>query len=325
VSHPELPRSAIPEPGAYAAAASWIRGMRERQLQRRPGEGLREHKKRMTRQQISDTATWMFAERGYNAVRISDVADAVGVSEKTVYNYFPTKESLVFDREEDVTAEILAALRARGTGISPVQAVVAWMQSDDQRYGVVPPEAVWMLRAFDDLITSTPELVAAQRAMTSRIIAAVAEALAEELELDPRDPEPQIVAHALMGLWELRESSMSRHIDDGLTGPALQAAVHADLARAARVLETGLWALHLVAQGRQVADAARAMNDARRQIAGAVREARDAWRAFRTAPMEQEHAAREAQREAQREERAERQAERRALQQKRRDPRRRNR
>jgi AcrR family transcriptional regulator len=314
VSFPELPRSAIPEPGEYEAAAAWIRGIRDQQVQRRPGEGLREHKKRLTRQQISDTATWMFAQHGFHAVRISDIAEAVGVSEKTVYNYFPTKESLVFDREEDVTAEILDALRSRDAGTSPVQAVVTWMRGDVQRYGPVPAEAAWMLRAFDELVSSTPELVAAQRAMTSRIIAAVAQALGEELELDPRDPEPQIVAHALMGLWELRESSMSRHIEEGLSGPDLQRAVHEDIARAARVLETGLWALHLVAQGRQVADAARAMNDARRQIAGAVREARAAWRSLRSAQTEKERA----ERAAQREERAERQAERRARQARRR-------
>ena len=135
--------------------------MREIQLTRRPGEGLREHKKRMTRQQISDTATWMFAQRGYDHVRIADVAETVGVSEKTVYNYFPTKESLVFDREEEITADIIGALRDRGPTTSPVQALVTYMHDEGLRYGDVPPEAIWMLSAFDDLVTSTPELVAA--------------------------------------------------------------------------------------------------------------------------------------------------------------------
>ena len=115
----------------------------------------------MTRQQISDTATWMFAERGYDHVRVADVAAAVGVSEKTVYNYFPTKESLVFDREEEITADLVGALRDRGPATSPVQAIVTYMARRGHRYGDVPPEAIWMLRAFDELVTSTPELVAA--------------------------------------------------------------------------------------------------------------------------------------------------------------------
>ena len=60
--------------------------------------GLRERKKRQMRQQLSDTATEMFMERGFDAVRVSEIAAACGVSEKTVFNYFPTKESLLLDR-----------------------------------------------------------------------------------------------------------------------------------------------------------------------------------------------------------------------------------
>ena len=61
-------------------------------------EGLRERKKRLMRQHLSDTATRMFLERGFDAVRVSEIAEACGVSEKTVFNYFPAKESLILDR-----------------------------------------------------------------------------------------------------------------------------------------------------------------------------------------------------------------------------------
>src|SRR4051794_23757115 len=61
-------------------------------------EGLRERKKRQTRQLLSDTATELFLSHGFDAVRVSEIARRCGVSEKTVFNYFPTKESLVIDR-----------------------------------------------------------------------------------------------------------------------------------------------------------------------------------------------------------------------------------
>jgi len=61
-------------------------------------EGLRQRKKRLMRRQLSDAAAAMFMERGFDAVRVSEVAEACGVSEKTVFNYFPTKEALVLDR-----------------------------------------------------------------------------------------------------------------------------------------------------------------------------------------------------------------------------------
>ncbi len=71
--------------------------------------GLRERKKRLMRQQLSDTATRMFMERGFDGVRVTEIAEACGVSEKTVFNYFPTKESLILDRLE--ISEGLAEVR----------------------------------------------------------------------------------------------------------------------------------------------------------------------------------------------------------------------
>ena len=56
------------------------------------------------RQQLSDTATQMFLERGFDDVRVTEIAEACGVSEKTVFNYFPTKESLILDRLEATMA-----------------------------------------------------------------------------------------------------------------------------------------------------------------------------------------------------------------------------
>ena len=64
------------------------------------GTGLRERKKARNRRHIADTAARLFAERGYEHVTVTDVARAAEVAEQTVYNYFPAKENLVTDREE---------------------------------------------------------------------------------------------------------------------------------------------------------------------------------------------------------------------------------
>src|SRR5258707_765501 len=77
-------------------------------------EGLRERKKRLMRQQLSDTATQMFMERGFDAVRVTEIAEACGVSEKTVFNYFPTKESLILDRLESTMASLKTGLTQPG-------------------------------------------------------------------------------------------------------------------------------------------------------------------------------------------------------------------
>ena len=75
--------------------------------------GLRERKKQQTRQLIADTARELFAERGFEAVTVSDIARAADVSAQTVFNYFPTKEDLFYSRLEAFESELVAAVRDR--------------------------------------------------------------------------------------------------------------------------------------------------------------------------------------------------------------------
>src|ERR1700679_2670659 len=87
-----------------------------------PSAGLRERKKRIMRQQLSDTATRLFMEYGFDAVRVADVAEECGVSEATVFNYFQTKEALVLDRLETTMASLPGALDS--PGLTPIGAAL---------------------------------------------------------------------------------------------------------------------------------------------------------------------------------------------------------
>jgi AcrR family transcriptional regulator len=78
-----------------------------------PPEGLRERKKRAAREGIAATARRLFAERGFDAVTVAEVAAAAQVSEKTVFNYFPTKEDLAFAGREQGIAQFVAAIAGR--------------------------------------------------------------------------------------------------------------------------------------------------------------------------------------------------------------------
>src|SRR5689334_6361881 len=85
--------------------------------------GLRESKKLRTRREIADRAMQLFAQRGFDRVTVAEVAGAAGVSEKTVYNYFPSKEDLFFDEVPAREAGLVDAIRSRSEGESILAAL----------------------------------------------------------------------------------------------------------------------------------------------------------------------------------------------------------
>ncbi|WP_328610041.1 TetR/AcrR family transcriptional regulator [Amycolatopsis sp. NBC_00345] len=85
--------------------------------------GLRERKKAKTRRHIADTAARLFAAHGYDQVSIVDVARAAEVSDQTVYNYFPAKQDLAFDRAEEIRERYARTVLERPGGTSPAAAL----------------------------------------------------------------------------------------------------------------------------------------------------------------------------------------------------------
>lgn len=252
------------------------------------GEGLRERKKRLTRQQISDTATMLFLTEGFDAVRVADVAEACGVSEKTVYNYFPTKESLVLDREDAMVAMARRALGPDAPPGSPIDALLAEIIADvDNLYDHVSPRGTGefdlsLLARFRDMVATTPTLRAAQRDMMDRIVDVAAEALAARAGMAPADPEPRIAALAIVGLWQIQFDALHRAADAAGSPDEARAQMVDELRRAARLIDTGLWSFNMVVQGasgrQQLEVAAEAANAARKQVMTAIKAARTAWR-----------------------------------------------
>ncbi len=208
------------------------------------GAGLRERKKTQTRRLISDTATEMFVRNGFDAVRVIDVAAACGVSEKTVYNYFPTKEALIFDRFENMEADVRRVFDP-DSATPPIEAAVTAIVGeldamfDEWSTGDRPPDPT-LIRRFAEMVQQTPSLRAAQWELLDRMGHVAAEGLAMKAGVDPDDPEPQIAAIAILGLWRVQFRSMSRHAVDGETALEVRNRVIADVRRAAHLIDTGL-------------------------------------------------------------------------------------
>jgi AcrR family transcriptional regulator len=207
-------------------------------------EGLRERKKSRLRQRLSDTATQMFLTRGYDAVRVIEIAAACEVSEKTVYNYFPTKESLVLDRWE-ATEQALRA-RLADPGAHPVAAVqrilagelavlTSWLEAQPDTAA-----AIDSVRRFGELIAATPALRAYNDETLRRLTMMTAGLLADRVGKAADDPEPQIAATALLGLWGVHFTALRKHLSAAGVPGAIRDAVTADVEAAAQLLRTGL-------------------------------------------------------------------------------------
>jgi AcrR family transcriptional regulator len=146
-------------------------------------EGLRERKKRQTREAIADAALRLFQERGFEAVTVADVARAADVSEKTVFNHFATKEDLVFHRGAERRAELVEAVRNRPAGASLVEPFR--VLTEQMLDGIEGGEA--------ETIVAVPRLVRESPALLDRLLllweqeaSALAPAVADAAGL-PRD------------------------------------------------------------------------------------------------------------------------------------------
>ena len=289
------------------------RAQEARYRREHPEEGLRERKRRRTRQTISDVATTLFATRGYDEVTVSEVAGRVGVSEKTVYNYFPTKESMVLDGADEAIDEMARALRDRRPDESLTDAVRGAVEADMRRFDDAPDELVEYMPLFLAMVETTPQLRAAWLELYDRFTQVTREELAAQAGLDPRDPEVAVAGRALAGLAQVSLESRVRRITEGLRGAELRDAVQGDIERAARLLETGLWSFELLTRGaraaRQARELAKAAEQARAQVVSALRQARETWAQVRrerhaVPPREAEAYARHSDAERQRQLRA---------------------
>jgi AcrR family transcriptional regulator len=166
--------------------------------------GLRERKKQQTRQLIADTARRLFAERGFDAVTVAEVAREADVAEKTVYNYFPSKEDLFYSRLESFEAELLAAIRDRPPGQTIVQAFRDYLLASGGvlaiRTAGGDEEATRQIRAVTRVITESPALLARERQVFARYTDSLAALIAEETGTAPDEVEPWAVANALLGV-----------------------------------------------------------------------------------------------------------------------------
>ena len=169
-----------------------------------PRPSLRERKKVATRRAIRRIALDLIAERGFSHVTVEDIAEAADISPRTFFNYFPSKEAVLFGADRDRTEALRERILTQPAEIGALEvlcsALVAEAAAVAEELAALGGEpATWLARM--KAASVDPQLRAAQAAHMASVEQVIADALATRLGTEiGSDPYPQLLAGAAMGV-----------------------------------------------------------------------------------------------------------------------------
>lgn len=204
-------------------------------------EPVRQRRRRELRDQLSATATAMFLERGIDAVTVADIARACGVSEKTVFNHFPSKESLLLDRWDEFVDTVTRPVTERDHPLVDLIVSALEEQLDELtaagRASHTQLEQLWR---FGEMLRSAPSLIDHRHRQLQKLDDALLTAIAARLRTQGDDPRARMTARMLTSLIAVFYDSLHIHASQLPPASALRRAVRRDLRRAADLLRSGI-------------------------------------------------------------------------------------
>jgi AcrR family transcriptional regulator len=177
--------------------------------------GLRERKKQQTRLLLERTARRLFATHGFEQVSVAEIAGAADVSEATVFNYFPTKEDLVYGRMQSFEDEMLDAIRGRPVGEPVLTGFSRFILKPRGFLAATDAGAAEELASVSRVIANSPALLAREAQILARYTDALASLIADETGVDRDDPRPWVAANALIGVHRAILAHVRRRVIAG--------------------------------------------------------------------------------------------------------------
>ncbi|MGX1881647.1 TetR/AcrR family transcriptional regulator [Streptomyces sp. NPDC055287] len=199
--------------------------------------GLRESKKQETRQLISDHATRLFIENGFEATTIAEIAAAARVAKKTVTNYFARKEDLAFDHQDEFVAGLARTVAGRAEGESALAALRRAFLDAAERHD---PVTGFSGEVFARMIADSPTLLARLRDLQDLREGALAGLLAAETGVAPDDIIPRAAAAQMGGAHRVLFQHIQELTLDGRSNERIAETVTASAHRVFGLLEGSL-------------------------------------------------------------------------------------
>jgi AcrR family transcriptional regulator len=157
--------------------------------------GLRERKKQKTRWAIQEHALRLFAERGYEATTVDQIAAAAEISPSTFFRYFKTKEDVVIQDEYD--ALMVEGIRAAPAELSPIAALRYIVRT---AFALIGPEDRQKILERTQLVMSVPALRARSQDNYFVTMGLIRSAIADRTGRDPDDPHLRAFAGGVVGV-----------------------------------------------------------------------------------------------------------------------------
>ncbi|MCW2995265.1 MAG: Transcriptional regulator, TetR family [Conexibacter sp.] len=198
-----------------------------------PPAGLRAWKKARTRLTISNVATGLFMRDGFEEVTVAQIAAAAEVSVKTVFNYFPAKEDLFFDRAEQVIGALVDAVVERPAGATIVTALHGVLA--DRRVpfdpsgwrGLRDGEGYERFRRYLETEEASPALRTRRLVISELWTARLAQLFAQQLGLPKGDPRAATMAAMVNAAMMLRSRTLAAAMLERLSARTVERRVRA--------------------------------------------------------------------------------------------------
>ena len=169
-------------------------------MQAQANPDRRTRKRLATRQLISDVATRLFIERGFDRVTVDEIAAGADVGRMTVFNHFPRKEDMFFDRDQEARDVVFDAVRTRDPRVAPVETLRRLAHefvAGDHPYIRFFDKS----RLFVETVAASEALKARARAIRDEIVRSLTQAMAESVGRSADDGDAHLAASLLLATW----------------------------------------------------------------------------------------------------------------------------
>jgi len=208
--------------GCYNAPVS-IRASARRAVSRRPAApaptALQQRKRQLVRQEIAHAAWLLFADRGYEDTTVGEIARAAGISRRSFFRYFSSKEDVVIGTTDALAEDVLAAFASRPASEPPLVAIQHALTPAIAKRLADTAEARAIVSLLRESRTLRRAMLERHARLEERLAGLIAARTGADLRRDPTPALLAFLARALLdtawNVWyDQRPKDVGAMIDD---------------------------------------------------------------------------------------------------------------